>query len=59
MQALTVPEVAKELGVSKALAYRLLHTDGLPYVRLSARRVLVRRCDLEAWVESRVVKEGK
>jgi len=59
MDLLTVPEVGKELGISKALAYRLLHTDALPYVRLSSRRQAVRRQALAAWLETRIRVEGR
>ena len=55
---LSIPEVAEYLGVSRAQAYRLLKVEGLPYVRLSARRIVVRQADLEEWVEDRVVKES-
>lgn len=58
MENLRIPQVAEELGVSKSLAYRLLKTDGLPYVRVSDRRLVVRRQDLEAWLESRVTRQG-
>jgi excisionase family DNA binding protein len=56
---LTIPEVAKELRISRSLAYQLLLTEGLPFVGIG-RRKFVRRPDLEVWLESRrMVLGGK
>lgn len=58
MNALTLREVAAELRVSYSQAKRLVLVHGLPYLRVGERRIIVRRADLEAWVESRLVKQG-
>lgn len=51
------PEVAEELGVSKALAYRWMQTGILPVVRVpGARTVRVPRAALLAWIEERTVR---
>jgi excisionase family DNA binding protein len=58
MDALTLREVAAELRVSYTQAKRLVLVHGLPHLRVGQRRIIVRRADLEAWVESRLVKGG-
>ena len=55
--ALTLAEVAEELRVSPTHVRRLIATHGLPHIRIGERRIIVRRVDLEAWLETRVVKE--
>lgn len=59
MEALTLREVADELRVSYTQAKRLVLVHGLPYLRVGERRIIVRRADLEAWVEGRVTKEAE
>jgi excisionase family DNA binding protein len=51
---LTLAEVAKELKVSYSMAKKLTEVYGLPFVAIGKRKV-VRRQDLEKWIESRVV----
>ena len=47
-------EVAEELGISRALAYRWMQTGVLPVVRVpGARSVRVPRAALIAWIDSR------
>lgn len=58
MDALTIQETAAELRVSPSMVRKLIVTDGLPHVRLG-KRVIVRRPDLEAWIEKRVAGQGK
>lgn len=55
--ALTLAEVARELRVSPTQVRRLIAAHGLPHARIGERRIIVRRVDLEAWLETRVVKE--
>jgi excisionase family DNA binding protein len=47
--ALTLPETARALGVSKATVYRL---PGLPIVRLGPRLTRVPTRDLERWLSA-------
>lgn len=49
--ALTMPQVAEELQISRAQAYNL-KAHGLPVFRIG-RSLRVLRKDLEAWVEER------
>jgi len=55
--ALTLAEVAEELRVSPTQVRRLIAAHGLPHIRIGERRIIVRRADLEAWLEARVMKE--
>jgi excisionase family DNA binding protein len=55
---LTVPEVAEQLGVSRAWAYRMALDGELPGLRLGSRRgkgqvLRVRPVDLDEWLERR------
>jgi excisionase family DNA binding protein len=43
------PEVAEILGISKALAYRLISQGSLPALKFG-RTIRVRNCDLERWI---------
>ncbi len=49
---LTIPEVAKALGLCRATVYNLIQTDGLPTVKLG-RAVRVRVTSLQAWLDQR------
>jgi excisionase family DNA binding protein len=51
--ALSLDEVAQELGVSYSMVRKLIATEGLPYVPLGTRKI-VRREDLESWIAARV-----
>jgi excisionase family DNA binding protein len=47
-------EVARELGISRALAFRWMQNGTLPVVRVpGARTVRVPRAALMAWIERR------
>lgn len=46
----TVPEMAKLLGVSRPLAYELAKRDGFPAVRLSERRIVIPVDKLHEWL---------
>lgn len=46
---ISVPEMAKRLGVSRATAYRLAISEGFPAFRVG-RRLLVNEKMLEKWV---------
>ncbi len=48
---ISVPEMAKRLGVSRALAYNLINMEGFyPAIRIG-KRVLVRVDALQKWLE--------
>ena len=47
---ISVTEAAELLGVSRNLAYDLIHDGTLPHVRLGRRRILVSRVALEQWI---------
>lgn len=50
---LTIEEVAEELRLSTIQVRRLIREKGLPHFRLSERRFLIDRTDLEDWLQSR------
>ena len=54
---LTIPEVAEVLGISRAKAYDLAHSDGFPTLSCG-RRLLVAKRGLELWVERQTGSEG-
>ena len=58
MGALTVREVAAELRISPSMVRKLIAVDGLPHIRLGSR-IIVRRADLDSWIEERVKTGGK
>lgn len=50
------PDAAKYLGMSKQFLDRAACIgEGPPMVRLSAKAVAYRKCDLDSWIESRIV----
>ena len=49
---LTVPQVAKELGLSRTMVYLLIDREGLPVVRFG-RAVRISAPSLHKWVEER------
>lgn len=49
--AISVPEVAKLLGVSKGKAYELAKMEGFPAVQID-KRILVSVKGLERWLET-------
>ena len=50
MKVLTVKETADVLKVKPQWVYRMMRTDGLPYIRLG-RQVRVDEDDLKQWVD--------
>lgn len=52
-EMLKVSEAAKYLKVSKALIYQLISKKLIPHIRLSERRVVIRKKELDKWIESR------
>jgi len=49
-------EAAEILRISKSEIYRQLQTGGLPYFSIGKRK-LIRRGDLEAWIEAHIEKK--
>ncbi len=49
---LTVPQVTKELGLSRTMVYVLINREGLPVVRFG-RAVRISAPSLQKWVEER------
>lgn len=47
---LSVEELAKELGISRPVAYELVKKDGFPSVRVSERRIVIPVDALRAWL---------
>jgi excisionase family DNA binding protein len=54
-ELLTLEDVGRELHLTVRSVRRLIAEQGLPCVEFSERRRLVRREDLDAWLEARVV----
>jgi excisionase family DNA binding protein len=52
---LSVPEVAKTLGLGRTKVYELIATEGLPVVRFG-RAVRVSVTSLQQWIERREQK---
>ena len=48
---LSVPEVAKVLGISRAGAYELVHSDSFPKIRIG-NRIVVPRDKFIAWIDA-------
>jgi excisionase family DNA binding protein len=48
---LTVPEVARELRVSRETAYALVSEGHLPAIRLGQKSIRIRRDELDAFLE--------
>lgn len=54
---LRIPEVARELGIARSLAYEMARDGRLPVVRIG-KAVRVPRRRLEQWIEDRAAAEG-
>lgn len=54
---LSVEEAGKLLGVSRQVAYQLIHRADFPTLQIG-RRILVPKKQLEAWMDSHVTGEG-
>ena len=48
----TVPEMAKLLGISRPLAYELAKREGFPAIRVSDRRILIPVDRLHEWLNN-------
>jgi excisionase family DNA binding protein len=58
MSLLTLSEVAELLRVSEGTVRSLARREGLPLIRVSARRYLVPEEGLNEWLDGRVVSGG-
>jgi excisionase family DNA binding protein len=47
---LTIPEVARRLGIGRSLAYDLARRNQIPGVIRLGRRLLVKRAALDQWL---------
>lgn len=54
---LTVPEVAKRLGLGRNAAYALVRTKGFPAIRIG-KHIRVPVAALERWLEEQVRTQG-
>lgn len=43
-------DVARELGISRSLAYAIMKSRGFPSMRIGAKRIVVYRKDFEKWL---------
>ena len=50
---LSVPEVAAVLGISRAGAYELVHSEGFPSLTIGSR-IVVPKDKLIAWIDEKV-----
>lgn len=48
----TVPEMAKLLGISRPLAYELAKREGFPAIRVSDRRIIIPVDRLHEWLNN-------
>lgn len=48
----SVEEMARELGISRPVAYELVKKDGFPAVRISERRIVIPTDKLRTWLNS-------
>ena len=56
---ITVPEMSKRLGVSRAMAYNLINAEGFyPAFRIG-KRVLIRVEALEKWLDEQTAAVGR
>ena len=49
----SIPEMAKLLGISRSAAYTLSHAEGFPIVRFGEKRKVIPVKQLEAWLEAK------
>lgn len=55
--AYSVAEAAVALGISRCLAYELVHRGVIPSVRLGERRLVIPRTSLEMMLRDKASKE--
>jgi excisionase family DNA binding protein len=52
---LTVAETAAYLRLSKAQLYKMVTRKQIPHIRLGQKRVVIRRTELEKWLETQSI----
>lgn len=55
---LTVDEAAAYVGAKRSYIYRLTHEKRLSFTKPGGNRVLIKRSDLQAWLEKNRVKSA-
>lgn len=50
-------DIARELGISKSLAYCLMKTKGFPSVRIGVKRIVCPRAEFEKWLHQQKCKK--
>lgn len=50
---MTVPEMAKYMSIGRKYAYQLVRTGTIPAHRISARKTLVNREDIDNYIASK------
>jgi excisionase family DNA binding protein len=55
-EMMTVAEAAAYLRLSKAQLYKMIVQHQIPHIRLGQKRVVIRRMDLEKWLEGNTQK---
>lgn len=48
-EMLTVRDIAKRYGISLPRAYEIIESKGIPYIRLSERRIRIPMSSLVRW----------
>lgn len=51
---MSISAVAKELGITKATAYKLAHEPGFPSIRIAEKRIVVHREKFIEWLDKKV-----
>ena len=62
VEFMSVEEVAKYLGVWKDTVYRYMRDEKkpLPAMRISRKKILIKKVDLDKWLEEgKLLQEGK
>jgi len=54
LEFLTVAQVTELLHISRMTLYRHMRAGDLPYIKIG-RRVLFKKADIEAWLESKKI----
>ncbi len=49
---MSIPEMARELGINKVTAYKIAKQPGFPSIRISENRIVVHRAKFYEWVEA-------
>jgi len=56
---ISVPEVAKRLGISNPMAYQLVRRADFPSIQIGERRWVVYEAGLEKWIEEQIKRKGE